>query len=124
MPFLVQNLRIYRESPDLAGRVTALTESCPRGRHYPSDQLNRAGVSVAANIAEGNGHFLPKDRRNFFVIGRASAQECLPLLEVAKRRDLNTEQEHTELIQGLEVILRMVPGLIQRADVNQRASSP
>lgn len=96
------------------------SESFPKGKYYLADQLNRASLSIPANIAEGNGRFLPKDRRNFFVIARASAQECLPLLEVAKRRGLIKEQEHAELAQDLEVIVKMICGLIRRADMTAK----
>ena len=114
MPFLVQNLRIYCEAVDFADRITSLTESFPRGKHYLSDQLNRAAVSIAANIAEGNGRYGGRDRRNFFVIARASAHECLPLLELAKRRGLVGSRVHDQLIQNLETISKMLSGLIHR----------
>ncbi len=89
-------------------RITRIT--------HLADQLNWASLSIPANIAEGNGRFLPKDRRNFFVIARAPAQECLPLLEVAKRRGLVTKEDHAELIHELEVIVKMISGLIGRTD--------
>ncbi len=112
MPFLVENLRIYHEAVDFADRITSLTESFPRGKHYLADQLNRAAVSIAANIAEGNGRYGGKDRRNFFVIARASAHECLPLLELAKRRGLVGSQTHDQMLQDLETISKMLAGLI------------
>ena len=90
------------------------TEGVESSKYYLADQLNRASLSIPANIAEGNGRFLPKDRRNFFVIARGSAQECLPLLEVAKRRSLITTEQHLGLVQELEVIVKMISGLIRR----------
>jgi len=114
MPFLVEKLEVYQKALDLADRVTFLTESFPRGKYYLVDQLNRAALSIAANIAEGNGRRMPKDRRNFFVIARGSVLECLPLLEVAKRRTLIEEQTHAELLQDLETISKMLAGLIHR----------
>lgn len=46
-------------------------------------QLTRASSSVALNLAEGNGRITPKDRRRFFNIAYASAQEVksISLLE-------------------------------------------
>lgn len=114
MPFLVDNLRIYREALDFADRITSLTESFPRGKHYLSDQLNRAAVSIAANIAEGNGRYGRKDRRQFFTIARASAHECVPLLEIAKRRGLVASEAYRELLEHLDTISKMLSGLMQR----------
>ena len=63
-----------------------LTRAFPRGYFFLADELNRAALSIAANIAEGNGRFTKADRRNFFGIARGSVQECVPLLEHAVRR--------------------------------------
>ena len=120
MPFILENLNVYQKAVDFADRISGLTESFPKGKYYLADQLNRASLSIPANIAEGNGRFLPKDRRNFFVIARGSAQECRPLLEVARWRDLITEEEHAELIQNLEVIVKMISGLIRRVDEERK----
>ena len=84
------------------------TEEFPRGYGFLVDQLNRAALSIAANIAEGNGRFTKPDRRNFFGIARGSVQECVPLLELALRRKLLTEDAHGELTRRLEEIARML----------------
>jgi four helix bundle protein len=76
------------------------------------DQLNRAALSIATNLAEGNGRFTKADRRNFFVIARASAQECVPLLELAVRKNLIVENLHMDLRQRIEEIAKMISGLI------------
>ena len=83
------------------------------------DQINRAALSVSANIAEGNGRFTKADRRNFFVIARGSVQECVPLLEVACRRTLISIDQHTELKERLEEIARMLSGLLKGIDNRQ-----
>ncbi len=71
-----------------------------------------AFMSVAANLAEGNGRFPEADRKNFFLIALGSAQECIPLLEVARRRGLIREETHKGLRQLLEEIARMLSGLL------------
>ena len=45
-----------------------LTEAFPRGYGFLVDQLNRAALSIATNLVEGNGRFTKPDRRNFFTI--------------------------------------------------------
>ncbi|MDP9175671.1 MAG: four helix bundle protein [Planctomycetota bacterium] len=40
-------------------------------------------MSSATNLAEGNGRFTKPDRKNFFTIARGSAQECVPLIDIA-----------------------------------------
>ncbi len=55
----------------------------------------------------------PADRRNFFGIAGGSVQECVPLLELAKRRNLLTDQACDALKSQLEEIARMLSGLIK-----------
>ena len=88
MTFMFEKLDVYQKAVDFADQAASITEQFPRGYGYLSDQLNRAALSIAANPAEGNGRFTKADRRDFFIIGRGSAQECVPLLELAKRRGL------------------------------------
>ena len=113
MSFAFEKLLVYQKSVDLADLICARTESFPRGYGFLTDQLNRASLSIAANIAEGNGRFTKADRRNFFGIARGSVQECVPLLELARRRNLLAPEVHAELKARLEEIARMLSGLIQ-----------
>lgn len=85
MPFMFEKLDVYQKAVDFADQTAALTESFPGGYGFLVDQLNRAALSIAANLAEGNGRFTKPDRRHFFIIARGSVQECAPLLEVARR---------------------------------------
>jgi four helix bundle protein len=116
MAFMFENLQVYQKSVDLADRVASLAEKFPRGYYFLVDQLNRAALSIATNLAEGNGRFTKADRRNFFTIARGSAQECVPLLEIARRRGFIDEAVHTELRAEIEVIAKMLSGLINGLD--------
>ena len=112
MAFSFEKLIVYQASIDFADRVCQITEKFSRGYGFLVDQLNRAALSIAANIAEGNGRFTKADRKNFFGIARGSVQECVPLLELARRRQLVTEAAHQDLKDQLEEISRMLSGLI------------
>ena len=113
MAFAFEKLIVYQKSVDFADRITAMTTEFPRGYFFLSDQLNRASLSIAANIAEGNGRFTKADRKNFFGIARGSVQECVPLLELASRRGLIDSAAHEALRSDLEEIARMLSGLIK-----------
>ena len=113
MTFSFEKLHVYQKAIDYADRVCELTEQFARGYGFLVDQLNRAALSIAANIAEGNGRFTKADRRNFFGIARGSAQECVPLLELARRRKLLTAEQHDRIKADLEEIAWMLAGLIK-----------
>ena len=112
MSFIFEKLQVYQKAINFADDVCTLTRSFPRGYFFLADQLNRAALSVAANIAEGNGRFTKPDRRNFFGIARGSVQECVPLLELASRQSLLAAEQHQVLKSQLEELSRMLSGLI------------
>lgn len=57
MVFQFEKLLVYQKSVDFAEQVCTTTEKFPRGYGFLVDQLNRASLSISANIAEGNGRF-------------------------------------------------------------------
>jgi len=113
MAFMFENLEVYRRAVDLADEVIRLTAEAPRGYGFLTDQLNRAVLSVPANLAEGNGRFTRADRRHFFMIVRGSVQECVPLLEIARRHRIVSGEVHHRFRAELEQIARMISGLIR-----------
>lgn len=78
-----------------------------------NDQLRRASFSIMLNIAEGSSRFSNKDRKNFFVIARGSAFECVAIMEYLveiKEIDPNTFADNEK---KLDEISRMLFGLIK-----------
>ena len=110
MAFMFENLAVYQKAVDFADQIAGLTEGCPRGYYFLTDQVNRAALPIATNLAEGNGRFTKPDRKNFFTIARGSVQECVPLIEVARRRGLLTDEVSAALRERLEEISRMLSG--------------
>ncbi|MFH1371477.1 MAG: four helix bundle protein [Planctomycetota bacterium] len=116
MAFMFEKLEVYQKAIDFADRITRLTEQFPRGYYFLIDQLNRAAMSISTNIAEGNGRFTKADRRNFFTIARGSVQECVPLLELCLRRGFIKEEVNNRFRNELEVLAKMISGLIKGLD--------
>lgn len=112
MAFMFEKLEVYQKSVAFADQIAELTQGFPRGFGFLADQLNRAALSIATNLAEGNGRFTKPDRKNFFTIARGSVQECVPLLEVARRRGLIDDTKHVSFRRDLETIAKMISGLI------------
>jgi four helix bundle protein len=116
VPFAFEKLLVYQKSVGLAEAVCVATRNFPRDYRFLANQLNRAAVSVAANLAEGNGRFSIADRRRFFGIARGSMQECVPLLEIAERRGVLPPSTRADLRTQLEEVSRMMSGLIKSLD--------
>lgn len=119
MSFAFEKLLVYQKAICFADAVCTITRDLPRGYFFLGDQLSRASLSIAANIAEGNGRFTKPDRRNFFGIARGSVQECVPLLELAAWQELITAERHDQLKADLEEIARMLSGLINGLEKRQ-----
>ncbi|MDD5195306.1 MAG: four helix bundle protein [Candidatus Omnitrophica bacterium] len=112
MAFLFENLDVYQKAIAFADEISDLTENFSKGNYYLTDQLNRAALSIATNIAEGNGRYSKADRKNFFRISRGSAFECVPILALCKRKKLVEEGKHKALKENLDEICKMLSGLI------------
>jgi len=113
---MFENLEVYQKAVDFADNIAALTQSFPRGYYFLVDQLNRAALSIPTNLAEGNGRFTKPDRKNYFTIARGSVQECVPLVVIARRRRLIDDQAALNLRERLEIVAKMISGLIKGLD--------
>ena len=116
MSFAFEKLLVYQKAIDFADQVASLSEGFPRGYGFLVDHLNRAALSIATNLAEGNGRFTKTDQKHFFTIARGSVQECVPLLEIARRRGLLQDAAAAALRERLDVIANMINGLIGGLD--------
>ena len=85
MPFHHEKLTVYQRALEFASWSQDLIESLTK-RTSTRDQLERAGDSIALNIAEGNGKFSQKDRARFFQIAHGSALECGACLDLLVAR--------------------------------------
>jgi len=112
MAFMFENLEVYQKAIAFADEISDLVEDFSKGNYYLVDQLNRAALSIATNIAEGNGRYSKADRKNFFRISRGSAFECIPILELCKRKKLINMEKHKTLKENLEEISKMLSGLV------------
>jgi four helix bundle protein len=116
MPFLFEKLEVYQKAVDLAATISKLTDIFPKGNYYLIDQLNRAALSISANLAEGNGRWHENDRKQFFYIARGSAQECVPLLEICKKKNLIRAEDNEALKTEIDVVIKMIYGLVKGLD--------
>jgi len=116
MGFLFEKLEVYHRAVGWAEAVYKLTDDLPRGHSALGDQFKRAAMSISLNIAEGNGRWHSKDRKQFFLIARGSVFECVPILELCRRRKLIEEPECAKLKGELDILARMLTQLIRGTD--------
>jgi four helix bundle protein len=99
-----------------ARELTRLAYKATEGAHFSKDfglrnQIQRACVSIMANIAEGCARRSDKDFASFLNIARASAAEAQSHLYVALDLDYINETTFATLYGLLDEISRMLVAL-------------
>jgi four helix bundle protein len=107
-----EDLPVWQAASDLAVRVFSLGERNPLRRHRSlRDQIERAGLSVSNNIAEGFERGTTNELLSFLYIARGSAGEVRSMLCVMDRMavfsDLKSEIPNLKsLAEGISRQLR------------------
>ena len=99
------NLKISREilSSDVLDKIS-------------SNQLRRASLSIMLNIAEGATRFSNADKRNFFVIARGSAVECVAILDLQCSEQVISIQSYDKFYAFAEEISKILYAMIRKLD--------
>ena len=100
-----EKLDVYQTAIEFVVLIELIVKQFPKGRAYLIDQLQRAGSSVALNIAEGAGEFSTNEKIRFYRMARRSATECAGILDICRRLNL-IDENISSLSRGL--LLRIV----------------
>ena len=113
--FDFQKLEVYQKAKTFNKETTSLLIEKKFDR-ITNDQLRRASFSIMLNIAEGMSRFSNKDRRNFMVISRGSAFECVAILEYLVENEQIDKERYTGFYLKLEELSKMLFALIKRLE--------
>jgi len=82
----------------------------PLRRAELSDQLDRASLSAALNIAEGAGRSTARDQARHYAIARGSAFECLAVLDLLELESAppNSREARAILLRLMAVLSALV----------------
>lgn len=93
--------------------IYRLTQTFPKHQIFSlTAQMQRAALSIPANVAEGFGRRMPKGKAHFHTIAKGSAEELECYLLIA--RDLGYSREETDLLRKIDIIGRMLRRLTER----------
>ena len=103
----------WQKAMDLSTAIYSATRSFPRDEMFGlTSQLRRASVSIASNIAEGQGRLTIGEFMHFLGMARGSALEVETQVELATRLRMGVESDlkavqssATELVKILNSIL-------------------
>jgi four helix bundle protein len=106
-----EDLEVWKKSCTLSVRLYTLLKDC---RDYSfKDQILRATVSIASNIAEGCERKSILDFKRFITISLGSAAELRTQIYITKEIKLINDQDANDLIEELRSISKMLQALHQ-----------
>ena len=106
-----QNLDLWKKSIELPVSIYRQTEKFPKEERFSlTQQLRRAAVSIASNIAEGAARASKKEFRKFLMYSQGSASEVSTQLMIATRMNYLGISDFEKLDQDLDDIVRMISG--------------
>jgi four helix bundle protein len=127
MAFAFESLNVYQRALKVAETVSGMAAAFGRNHYLLADELRRATYRICQQIAEGTGRWPKAEQRGSYVAARGSVLEAVPLLELARRGSLLPLEMHESLKGELEVLSKMLAGLIrgnsEKTDADRKASS-
>ena len=110
-----RKLRVYDMALDVTSETYRLTRTLPRSERYGLvQQMNRAAVSIASNIAEGAGRGDNRDFARFLRIARGSACELDAQATMATRVGVVDGESARVLRKHLEKLKASLTNLEKR----------
>lgn len=108
------DLKIWQKGMDIAISCFQLTESFPSTERFGiSSQINRAGVSIPSNVAEGSSRTSEKDYGRFIEISLGSSFELETQLLIAQRLKFGDDRKVADLITNVSEEQKMLAGFLK-----------
>jgi four helix bundle protein len=103
-----QDLEVWQKAHNLVLETYKITKGFPDDEKFGLvSQMRRAGISIAANIAEGFKKRGLRDKANFYNIAQGSLEELKYYIILSK--DL---QENEKFLSNTDEVGRMLSGLV------------
>jgi four helix bundle protein len=119
-----RDLLVWQKAKLMAVSTYRLCESPGLCRKYTlCDQMTRAAVSIASNIAEGDERSTNKESLRFIVIARASLAELETQVEIAHEIGAVSQQDVAKFRALAEELGRLIGGVIRMRQDRERLSA-
>ncbi|TDP60793.1 four helix bundle protein [Flavobacterium dankookense] len=112
-----KKLNSWIKSFEFVKEIYLVTNRFPTDEKFGlTSQIRRASVSVPVNIAEGAARKGTKEFIHFLHISLGSLSELDTLILLSKELDFINEKECEQLIEKLDIIGKLIYGLIKSLD--------
>jgi four helix bundle protein len=107
-----RELIVWQKAMNLVEAVYRTTNDFPHAEIYGlTSQIRRASVSVASNIAEGQGRSTTKDFLHFLSLARGSLYEVETQVSIARRLGYIEIQGEKQLLGATDEVSGLLSGL-------------
>ena len=114
MSFRFRNFKVYQDSIEAYKFIVNITKDFPKEFTHLKEQMRRAALSVALNIAEGSAKNSDKDFNRYIGNSLGSSNETVACLEVALSAELISQTEIDQGIKLYESITNQLGGLSKK----------
>ena len=119
-----RDLLVWQKAKLMAVSTYRLCETPGLSRKYTlCDQMTRAAISIASNIAEGDERSTNKESLRFVVIARASLAELETQVEIAHEIGAVSKEDAARFRSLAEELGRLIGGVIRMRQDRERLSS-
>ena len=112
MSFRFQGFPVYKDIKKFIRDVYKITSKFPKNEQFGlTDQLKRAAVSIALNLAEGSDRGSDKEFSRFISLSLGSLNETVAIFDIALDNNFLTEKNYAIMISQAENIAKQLAGL-------------
>ncbi|HEX8711531.1 MAG TPA: four helix bundle protein [Terracidiphilus sp.] len=124
-PKSYRELIVWQKAMALARQAYVISEALPKRETYGLvNQIRRAAVSIASNIAEGYGRLTDTQFRHFLGNARGSLYEMQTQIELAADLGYLDKEGKNQLMEQGSEVARLVNGLLASLRSAANNSSP
>lgn len=110
--FDFEKLDVYKKAKDFHSEIRSFLRK-EKVDAISANQLSRASLSIALNIAEGSGRFSSRDKKNFYIISRSSIFEWIAILDILKDEGVLSENDYGLFYEKAEELSKMLFAMIR-----------
>jgi four helix bundle protein len=117
-----EDLEVWKRARALVKGIYSVTRTRYLSRDYGlSGQIQRAGVSIMSNVAEGFERTHVAEKSQFYNVARGSTAEVRSLTYVVEDNFPDLQQQAQELRQQCVEVGRLVTGLVASTERRRRS---
>lgn len=114
MSFRFEKLTVWQDARIFAGRIYSLTKAFPASERFGLiDQLRRAAVSIALNIAEGSDRKSDAEFKRYLRMAISSCEEVVTALYISLDQKYLSEEDFDKLYNDANFLVAKINALMK-----------